>query len=133
MKTLVCTVGLPRSGKTTWALSTPFPVIHPPTIRQFIQGKTLEPIDSLVWSILITTVNYLFNAGHNCIVVDGCHTTYRERVFWRNYSWTTRFMVMRVGENICLSRTEDPKVKDFISKLARNYEPLCEDELVFYG
>ena len=48
-KQLILTVGLPRSGKTTWALAQGYPIVAPDAIRLAVTGQRyVELTDYLI-------------------------------------------------------------------------------------
>ena len=52
MKTLILTVGLPRSGKSTWALQQGHPVVNRDGIRKALHGEVyLQPAEDMVTTI----------------------------------------------------------------------------------
>ena len=70
-KTLILTVGLPRSGKSTWAMQQGYPVVNPDSIRLALHGHRFrEESEEHVWAIAKTMVNSLFIAGHDKVIVD---------------------------------------------------------------
>lgn len=80
MRTLYVTVGLPRSGKTTWARQQGFPIVNPDSIRLALHGQRFAaPAEPFVWAIAFLMIEALFLAGHHTVIVDGCHTTEKRR------------------------------------------------------
>lgn len=83
-KTLIVTVGLPRSGKTTWARKRGYPIVNPDSIRLAMHSQRFaERAEPLVWAVAVYMVRALFLAGHDTVIVDGCHVTGKRRDFWR--------------------------------------------------
>ena len=48
MKEIIVTVGLPRSGKTTWAREQGYPIVNPDSIRLSLHGKRFELLLEMV-------------------------------------------------------------------------------------
>ena len=74
MKKLILTVGLPRSGKSTWAKGTGHPIVNRDAIR-FSIGGSIRYFDDEDKVTLIehAMVVALFQAGHDVVIVDACH------------------------------------------------------------
>ena len=71
MKVLILTVGLPRSGKSTWAKKQGYPIINPDSIRLALHGEHfIEDAEPMVWTIAMYMTKALFLAGHNKIIID---------------------------------------------------------------
>jgi predicted kinase len=74
-KTLIMTVGLPRSGKSTWAIAQGHPVVCPDAIRLALHGQpfiaTAEPV---VWATAKLMVASLFEAGHGVVILDATNS-----------------------------------------------------------
>jgi len=87
MKNLILTVGLPRSGKSTWCsyrMKTT-PVVSPDAIRMalgcypFVQEREPE-----VWESARVMVASLFIAGHSLVIVDATNLRKVKRIWWSN-------------------------------------------------
>ncbi len=84
MKTLILTVGLPRSGKSTWAMKQGVPVVNPDSIRYAIHGQRfLAQAEPLVWATAYTMARALFLAGHETVIVDATNVTQKRRDEWK--------------------------------------------------
>ncbi len=85
IKRLILTVGLPRSGKSTWASSTNYPVVNPDAIRLALHGKAyIKEAEDFVWATAFVMVRALFLACHHTIVVDATNITKKRRDAWRD-------------------------------------------------
>ncbi len=122
MKKLICTVGLPYSGKTTWALEQKSPIVCPDAIRLAIHGhKFIASAEPYIWAIAKTMVVSLFHAGHNTIILDACNTSYKKRDEWLEPDWMTRFHLVKTTENECVRRAKinlDQEILPIITKMA---------------
>lgn len=71
---LILTVGLPRSGKSTWANKTGWPIVNRDSIRFAIGGSIRYFDDEVkVNEVEVTMVLALFKAGHQRVIVDATH------------------------------------------------------------
>src|SRR5207302_1271835 len=92
---LICTVGLPRSGKSTWSQAQSYPIVSCDAIRLALHGQRfLAAAEPWVWTIAKTTVRALFFAGHKTVVLDSTNTTRKRRDEWQSKDWETQFKVI---------------------------------------
>jgi predicted kinase len=130
--TLICTVGLPRSGKTTWARTTQHPIVNPDSIRLALHGQPYYAgAEPMVWAVAKLMVKALFGAGHKTVVLDATNTTRGRRDAWRSRSWRTFFKIVPTDKETCVSRAERqdrPDLVEVIHKMASAFDPLEEDE-----
>lgn len=142
MGQLILTVGLPRAGKTTWAMEQGVPVISPDAIRLAVHGRRFwSPGENLVWSHAWTMACSLFLAGHGAVIVDACHNTRKRRDFWRAPQgeawadedgplWEIMFVQFPAGLETCLERAKgDVSLVPVIERMVREREPVSEEEL----
>jgi len=132
MKTLWCTVGLPLSGKTTWAKNQPYPIVNPDSIRLSIHGKRyIQMAEPLVWSVAIVMVRALFLAGHDNVIVDATNNTRKRRDFWKSEQWTRKFVPIRTPAYKCKARAmaaNDNEIIPVIDRMVLEREPLEDNE-----
>ena len=127
-------VGLPRSGKSTWAKEQGYPVVSRDAIRLSLHGTPfLESAKDLVTFIEKHMVQSLFNSGHQVVIVDSCHVRNRDRIKW--FTWAMRngiqtyFKELKTPYNECIQRaidTEQEYLVPVISRMNKNYEPLMD-------
>lgn len=87
-KTLIMTVGLPRSGKSTWAMQQGHPVVCPDAIRMALYGQPfIKEAESIVWATAKLMVAALFEAGHDTVILDGTNLTSKYRDEWKDERW----------------------------------------------
>lgn len=136
-KILVATVGLPRSGKSTWATSQAWPIVNPDAIRLAIHGQRFNAqAEPFVWVVAKTMIQSLFLAGHKIVILDACNTTRKRRDDLRSVGWETFFKVIDTPKEICLQRAmdeQDTEIAPVIERMAAQYEPLAEDERLWPG
>lgn len=143
MNLLICTVGLPRSGKSTWInelkseplIMVPLmyaPRVSPDSIRLSLHGQRFAPeAEDMVWTIAKLMVKSLFNAGHNIVIVDATNTTKKRRDFWKSKEWEIRFKILDTPASECIERARhenDEGIEPIISRMADQFEPLTDDE-----
>jgi len=134
-KILICTVGLPRSGKTTWARSQGYPIVSPDAIRLAIHGQRfLNRAEPLVWAIAKYMVRALFLAGHDRVILDATSNTRKRRDEWCSHEWTTYFKVFDTPAKVCRARSEamgDLNIVPQIERMTAEHEPLEIDEMLW--
>lgn len=82
-KILRIAVGLPRSGKSTWARWCGDPIVCPDAIRLALHGQRfVEELDPKVWEMAYIMARALFLAGHDEVTVDATNTTKKRRLPW---------------------------------------------------
>jgi predicted kinase len=80
---LILLVGLPRSGKSTWARAQELPVVCPDAVRLALHGERfLGAAEPWVWLTVYTMARALFLAGHEAVIVDATNTTAKRRGEW---------------------------------------------------
>jgi predicted kinase len=135
-KVLILTVGLPRSGKTTWAKTwgkdNGCPIVNPDSVRLAIHGRRFESLaEGFVWATARAMVRALFLAGHDAIIVDATNTTRKRRDEWRSPDWRTVCHVFDTAKEVCVERASadgDSEILPVIKRMAGQWEPLGEDE-----
>lgn len=129
---LIAMVGLPRSGKSTWARSRPFPIVSPDAIRLAIHGQRfVAEAEAFVWATAKAMVRALFLAGHDTVILDACNNTRARRDEWRSKDWDVAFNVIPADAAECIERAEregDLYIIPVITRMADEHEPLGEDE-----
>ena len=131
MLTLYATVGLPRSGKSTWARQTGLPIVCPDAIRLALHGETfIAQAEPYVWAIAKTMVLALFEAGCGVVVFDACNTTRKRRRQWIFEGVITRWVIFDDDERTCLYRAQAdrPDLFPVIRRMAAQFEPVSDAE-----
>lgn len=120
---LVLTVGLPRSGKSSWARKTGWPIVCPDEIRLALHGQrfiaTAEPT---VWATAHLMVNALFGAGHNVVILDATNIAHKRRDEWKDLVWQRRYELFQTSKETCLKRAELSERLDLIPVIERMAE-----------
>lgn len=124
---LIVTVGLPRSGKTTWAKTTGWPIVNPDSIRLALHGQRFYgPAEPFVWAIAYTMVEALRLAGHNRIVVDATNVSEKRRKEWSSrYPGAVEWKVIDTPKEECIRRARaegDEAIIPVIERMAAEWD-----------
>lgn len=110
-KLLILTVGLPQSGKSTWANESGHPIVNRDairktlggTIRYFNEEKRVSEIERLM-------VESLFNAGHDTVVLDSTHLRPIYRTSWEKFAKELNYAVhlqqFYTSLEVCIQRAK---------------------------
>lgn len=125
-KRLILTVGLPRSGKSTWAKEQDFPIVSPDAIRLALHGEAYKPDEEgLVWWVAKKMVKALFLAGHGTVIVDATHVTEERRSYWADKDWCIKYYIIAPDLDLCLQRATFTNFPlDVVQKMYENWEPV---------
>lgn len=87
MSKLILTVGLPQSGKSTWAKEQGHPIVNRDSIR-FALGGTIRYFkeEAKVSEIEKIMVKALFKAGHDKVIVDATHLKEKYITAWEEFA-----------------------------------------------
>lgn len=134
-KTLILTVGLPYSGKSTWTRRMTSPIVCPDSIRVALHGnRFIKETEDYVWAIAKTMVRSLFYSSHETVIVDATNITRYERAKWRELgNWTTTIALFEEELSVCIERAldnNDSEIIPIIEKMSEKYQPPSEDELI---
>jgi predicted kinase len=133
--TLLVMVGLPRSGKSTWAKAAAllhgYPVVCPDQIRLALHGERYSAVaEPFVWAIAKVMVRSLFGSGHPGVILDATNTSRKRRDEWRDPDWDLRFKLVETSYVECLARAgTDAELLPVIERMAKEFDPLGDDEL----
>lgn len=122
---LILTVGLPRSGKTTWARQQDYPIVNPDSIRLALHGKPFIPeAEGFVWVISYLMVRALFLAGHDVVIVDATNATSKRREEWykRFSDCKIEEKIFDTSKEICIERAKKGNREDLIPVIERMAE-----------
>jgi len=134
MKLLIATVGLPRSGKTTWALDYSkdrcIPIVNPDSVRLAIHGQRfILSAEQFVWATVNAMIRSLFIAGHDQVILDATNMTRKRRDVLKFAGCETVFHYIDTTPEICRLRAQgDDEILPVINRMALEFEPLGDDE-----
>ena len=132
-RALILTVGLPRSGKTTWAKRTGFPIVCPDSIRLALHGQTfLVLAEPIVWAIAKVMVRALFLSGALSVVLDATNATKARRDEWLADDWETYYKLVETTRDTCIFRAGENLMFDLvpvIEKMNLEFEGLDDEEI----
>ena len=118
------TVGLPRSGKTTWARLQGHPIVNPDSIRLALHGQRFYgPAEPLVWATAHLMVDALFKAGHETVILDACNVSAKRRDEWKSHA--PEMQVFNTGPVTCLERAlalNDQEIFPVIERMAEEWD-----------
>ncbi len=131
-KTLIATVGLPRSGKTTWATAQSAPVVNPDSIRLALHGQRFITLaEPFVWAIAAVMVRALFLSGHDVVILDATNTTQKRRDAWRSEDWDIMFKLFPTPKEECIRRAgDDTEIIPIIERMDAQREPWVSGDVV---
>lgn len=142
MKELILTVGLPRSGKTTWAYAQGIPVLSIDSLRWTTYGRRYwPPGERRIWGTAWEMVRALFHGGHDHLIVDACHTVQHRRRFWipsdsDDVQWNVVHHLVNTPVEECIRRAtveHDSTVIPVIRSMDSRFEPLGANEALYHG
>jgi len=113
---LIMTVGLPRSGKSTWAKKQNIPIVNCDSIRLALHGRAfIKEAEKMVWTIAKYMVIALFYAGHKKVILDATNFSQARRDEWVDGRWSCKYINFKTSKKVCLKRAEDNEdLKDII-------------------
>jgi predicted kinase len=119
-------VGLPQSGKSTYARSAAqdgAAVVNPDSIRLALHGQAfLGLAEPFVWAIAQLMVRALALAGHRHIIIDATNTMQKRREMWAAYATeghTISYHVFDTPPAVCIERARKAGREDLVSVITR--------------
>lgn len=130
MKTLIAMMGLPRSGKSTWAEGTSFPIVNPDAIRLAIHGQAFVPeAEKMVWTVADYMTRALLTV-HDTVIFDATNTTRKRRDALPKGDWEVLFKHIDTDSETCIERAKEVNFPvAVVERMHEQFEPLEEDEL----
>lgn len=127
MKKLHMMVGLPRSGKSTCAANSGYPIVCPDAIRLALHGQRWRSeSEPMVWAAAHLMVDALFHAGHKDVVLDACNVTEARRKEWESTQYACVFHVVDTSKEECIKRALESGMPDLlpvIERMAAQWSP----------
>ena len=123
MSELILTMGLPRSGKSTWAKQSGHPIVNRDAIRLALHGQAfIGDAEDMVSAIEMYMVKSLFHAGHSFVIVDATHLKEKYRKRWSYGPWNVRIERFDVEPSECIERAKNDGREDLIPIIERMSE-----------
>ena len=131
-KILLILIGLPRSGKSSWAKEQRnMPMVNPDSIRLGLHGKRFESLaEPFVWATAMLMVRSLFLAGHDMVILDATNTTQKRRDFWKSDEWELKFKLFNTSKEVCIERAKKDGMEDLIpviERMDKEFESVIQD------
>lgn len=131
-KTLTMMMGLPRSGKSTYASTEGCPVVCPDAIRLALHGQRFATLaEPMVWAVAKIMVRALFLSGHDRVVLDATNTSRKRREEWYSDDWRTSVLVIDTPKEECIRRAReagDEAIVPVIERMAGQWSLPDDDE-----
>lgn len=121
MKNLILLVGLPRSGKSTWARKSGYPIVNPDSIRLALHGERfIKSFEPEVWTLTRRMVESLFIAGHDTVILDATNISRENRAEWGFTSkWCAHIHWIKTDKEECIKRAKKGDREDLIPIIER--------------
>lgn len=122
--TLIGMVGLPRSGKSTWAKEAGHPTVCLDSIRLALHGQAyIQSAEPFVRAIARVMVESLFLSGHKTVILDATNVTRKIRSEWKSDKWANVWMHIRTDYDVCVKRAEgNKKLQEVIHDMYSKFE-----------
>jgi predicted kinase len=118
-KILHVTVGLPRSGKSTWAKKQGHPIVCPDAIRYALHGGEYnKAAERMVWTMAEYFITSLFAAGHDDVILDATNIDDRSRGRWVQHgarnNYEPSFVYIDTPVETCIARATEKGQSDLV-------------------
>jgi predicted kinase len=122
---LICTVGLPRSGKSTWTKQQRLPIVNRDAVRLALHGQRfLAEAEDMVAAMTKYMAKALFLGGNQTVIVDECNVSEKRRELWLSDKWDTVFQYFDTPVEECERRAIATGQEDLIPVINRMAEGL---------
>lgn len=134
--TLICMMGLPRSGKTTIVRELMnkhhAPVVRRDDIRLALHGQRyVSKAEPFVKAISDVMIRSLFLSGHDVVICDETNYSRAARDYHKSNAWHTVFYEVPTPLDVCVQRAYDTGQDDLVPVIHQMWdrrEPLGDDE-----
>lgn len=132
MKKLILTVGLPRSGKSTWSIGTGYPIVNRDSIRLALHGQAyISEAESMITAIERYMVESLFLAGHDTVIIDATHLKTKYIKQWIKNDRKIELEFFDTPMETCIERAIKGNKEHLVPIIERMYEET--DEMLLEG
>lgn len=111
------------------------PIVRRDAIRLALHGQRYEEAaEPMVKAMSVYMIRSLFLSGHEVVICDETNYSRAARNAIKDDYWETRFYPVETSPEVCIERaylTNQPDLEPVIREMARRYEPLGKDELVY--
>lgn len=138
IKTVYIMVGLPRSGKSTYAdkYKGYKAIVSADQLRYLVYGQRFwGPGEDMMWAIRKIALTMLMEQGID-IVIDETNTTAARRKpiieLARKHGYSVEAIVIGTPKKTCIARAiaeGDERIIPVIERMAEQYEPVLPDEV----
>jgi predicted kinase len=122
---IILTVGLPRSGKSSWARQQGLPIVCPDTIRLALHGQRfLAPLEWIVWPFAYIMAKALFLSGADTIIIDATNVSTKRREEWsRKFPEAAiELKIFDTTPDECMKRAVADNMPDLVPVIGRMAE-----------
>lgn len=132
--TVTLVIGLPGSGKTTWAQHQRDPFVCADALRRTLLGQCEHLTDEGEAQVLRMARQMcaaLLDAGHRRVLLEADSHDRVARARWRDPRWKLEFVVLQTPRAECERRVRAAGrayLVDAIDRLAQQWEPPSPDE-----
>ena len=138
---LIATIGLPRSGKSSFVgqLSKLLgaPIVRKDAIRLALHGMRYKlDAEPMIKTLALYMIRSLFEAGHPIVIADETHYSKAAREVIKSDKWDVAFLVVPTPIEVCKERalaTEQPDLLPVIDEMAARYEPPEGEDILTYA
>ena len=130
---LIIMVGLPRSGKSTWARKTGNPIVSLDAVQYAVCGKHLKRLPEFMCmcdTLAEYMIKALFHAGHDTVILDDCNPTRYDQNIWEEFchenEYEYKFQYINTPSTVCMHRAEGFKNADWLIPLILQMEKEIE-------
>jgi predicted kinase len=132
-KTLILLCGLPRSGKTTWALNTKLPTVSPDSIRIVLHGQPfIGEAEPMIWVLTRYFIKSLFSYGFPIVILDATNTTEFRRKEWLSKEWDCKYKCFHTSKEVCIERAKQSPNGELVKVIERMSRELTFPEKDLY-
>jgi predicted kinase len=139
MQKLICMIGLPRSGKSTFCRDyyigeKGYPVVCPDSIRLALYNdRFIKSMEPYVWAITYTMIDSLFITGHPVVVLDSTNINEKlRRPIINRYSskYEIDWNYMPTSKQECMRRAIENKDYYIIPVIEKMYRTCDIQEII---